>query len=469
MKKNMVAFLLVAGLSCGLLAGCGSSKDAAQGSDGTAQKDQSGSVLEEAADTGITLRFIDVNTSREREDYFEDLFKAFRAETGISVTYEGVQWDYAADRLTELGGAGELPDVMTVHDAWMGQFTEEGWILPLTEFYEEQLEEDLNQAARMSVDQQVSLYGEVYRIPDGLTNAGIFYRKDWAEEIGYEIPTGADWTWDAFFDLERALTDVGEGRYGASFRGARGGFDVVQNMLVTLTEGRTYDEEGNFLLMSEDCVFMFEEFCSLYLDGYAPKDALNWGFTELVNHFVDGVTGTLYNNTDVVPTLLEEMEEDQWGVLPVPTAPDGHVYNSVSYSYAYSVAADSDYPEEAKQLIAYMSDAENNLNYCKIAGMVPIRNDVGDDPMFGEEGPYAGFIEQLEYKNLAFATAYGAFDYTDMHQEMMHTEIQKYLLGEQSAKDVLVNIGTELESRMKKYLRENPGTKVEEPFYPEGK
>ena len=56
-----------------------------------------------------------------------------------------------------------------------------------------------------------------------------------------------------------------------------------------------------------------------------------------------------------------------------------------------------------------------------------------------------------------------------MHQEMMHTEIQKYLLGEQSAKDVLVNIGTELESRMKKYLRENPGTKVEEPFYPEGK
>ena len=113
-----------------------------------------------------------------------------------------------------------------------------------------------------------------------------------------------------------------------------------------------------------------------------------------------------------------------------------------------------------------MSNAENNLNYCKIAGMVPIRNDVEDDPMFGQEGPYSGFIRQLDLDNLAFGTSYGAFDYADMHQGMMHLEIQKYLVGEQSAKDVLFNIGTELERRMKQYLKVHPGTKVEEPVFP---
>lgn len=453
MKKKVISLLLVAAMTTGLLAGCGT-KEAATDS---ANTETSGEVA---------LRFIDVSTSPQRQEFFENVFAAFKEETGISVEYEGVPWDDAADKLTVLGAADDLPDVITMHDAWMGQFTQAGWVIPLTDYYNTELKPYMNVATVMGVDQQISLYGDVYRIPDGLMNAGIFYRKDWVEEIGYEIPTGADWTWDAYFDLQRALTDSSKNRYGGSFRGARGGFDVVQGMLKDYTDGRVYDEEGNCLFLTDEAVAMFEAFCAPYLEGCAPKDALNWGFTELVDNFSGGLTGTLYNNTDVVPVLLEKMENEQWGVLPVPTATDGNVYNSAGYSYAYAVTDDSDYPEEAKQLITFLSNAENNMEYCKIAGMVPIRNDVEDDPMFGVDGPYGGFLVQLDYENLAFGCGYGAFDYTDMHQDMMHTEIQKYLLGQQSAKDALFNVCTELETRMKKYLADNPDATVEAPIYP---
>ena len=116
--------------------------------------------------------------------------------------------------------------------------------------------------------------------------------------------------------------------------------------------------------------------------------------------------------------------------------------------------------------LSVKSIMQNNMEYCKIAGMVPIRNDVEDDPMFGVDGPYGGFLVQLDYENLAFGTGYGAFDYTDMHQDMMHTEIQKYLLGQQSAKDALFNVCEELQARMKQYLADNPDVTVEVPLYP---
>jgi multiple sugar transport system substrate-binding protein len=45
----------------------------------------------------------------------------------------------------------------------------------------------------------------------------------------------------------------------------------------------------------------------------------------------------------------------------------------------------------------------------------------------------------------------------------MHEELQKYLLGNQSAEDALFKVVRELERRMKAYLAENPGSAVEQP------
>ncbi|WP_455436199.1 hypothetical protein [Hungatella hathewayi] len=68
------------------------------------------------------------------------------------------------------------------------------------------------------------------------------------------------------------------------------------------------------------------------------------------------------------------------------------------------------------------------------------------------------------YKSVGMLPAYwGAFDYTDLQQSTFHEEMQKYLLGERSAEEVMTKLGTELTERMKKYLEENPGVLVESP------
>ncbi len=416
------------------------------------------------ADDQVTLRFIDVSPSAQRQEYYENAFAKFEEETGIAVTYESVPWDDAADKLTVLGTSGQLPDVMTTHSLWLGQFTDAGWIIPLDDYVEENGDQFIDAVEKINWASERERYGHVYTIPDGFMVKGIFYRKDWVEEIGYEIPTGDDWTYDAYFDLIKALTDADQNRYGNSFRGARGAFDPLLTYLQTFSGGYVYDEEGNFILNTEECVEAFEKWGEIYTGGYAPEDSINWGFVEMVDNFTGGLTGTLSNDSEVAISCAEKMDESEWGILPMPRSTvDGKIYNTAGSPYSYSVAATSEHPDEAIQLIDFLSRADNNIEYCKMGGLIPINKDVADDPTYGEDGMYGPLVDQLNDPDFVVPPMYGPFSYTDLHQDTLHTELQRYLLGEETAEDVLNGIGEELTSRMKTYLEENEGSTIESP------
>jgi multiple sugar transport system substrate-binding protein len=99
-----------------------------------------------------------------------------------------------------------------------------------------------------------------------------------------------------------------------------------------------------------------------------------------------------------------------------------------------------------------------------MGGLIPIKKDIAGDSTFGVNGSYSAFVLQLNDPNMVIPTTFGPFNYTDMHQGMMHEEVQKYLLGQQDAKTALDNICNELQARMKKYMADNPGYRIEQPL-----
>ena len=179
MKKRLLAALMAAVMVGGLLAGCGSS-DKKEKTDADTAKTES----------EVTLRFIDVSPSPQRQKYYEGVFEKFKEEKGITVKYESVPWDDAADKLTVLGTSGQLPDVITTHPLWLGQFTEADWVIPIDDYVEENGDQFVEAVQKINWAQEKERYGHVYSVPDGFMVKGIFYRKDWVKEIGYEIPTG---------------------------------------------------------------------------------------------------------------------------------------------------------------------------------------------------------------------------------------------------------------------------------------
>lgn len=410
------------------------------------------------------LRFIDVSPSPTRQAYFTETFEKFKAETGITVVYESVPWDDAANKLTVLGASNQLPDVMTTWAGWLGQFTEAGWVIPLNDLIGDTAGEYAATVTKLVWEAEKELYGNIYTIPDGMMVKGVFVRKDWAQEAGLKLDPKKGWTYAEYFDTVYKLTNPAKNQYGTSFRGSRGAFDPLFVYLESLNGGSAYAADGSALFDSPESIEAYKKWNALYLDGCAPKDAINWGFVEMVNNFNGGLTGTLINDSEVAATCLENMEDDQWMVMPMPKSDkDGKIYNTVNSPYAYSISSTSKNKEASWKLIEFLTRPDNNIEYCKLTGLIPIKTAVGNDPFYGPNGPYATFVQQLNDPDMVVPVAFGPFNYTDMHQGAFHEEMQKYLLGKQSAETSLFNVSNELERRMKAYLAENPGSSVEKP------
>lgn len=330
-------------------------------------------VCEVHAD-GKELRFLDVSPSETRQKYYEETFAKFEEETGISVSYESVPWDDAANKITVLGASGQLPDVMTVWSGWLGQYTSAGWVIPLDDYVGETRGEYTDAVNKLLWRSEEDRYGHIYTVPDGLMVKGVYYRTDWAEEAGLNLDPTKGWDYDDYFDAVAKLTNKDEKHYGASYRGARGALDPLLVYLQSFTDGNTYDQEGNIQINSDECLEAFKKWTDVYLNGYAPEDAINWGFTEMVDNFTGGLTGTLINDSEVLPTCAQNMEEGTWGVMPMPkSTKDGKIYNTINAPYAYSISGNSENPDEAWKLIEFMTNAENNIEYCKLTGEIPIK------------------------------------------------------------------------------------------------
>ncbi|MDT4762581.1 sugar ABC transporter substrate-binding protein [Sphaerochaeta sp. PS] len=410
------------------------------------------------------LRFIDVSPSPTRQEYFTTTFAKFKQETGLDVVYESVPWDDAANKLTVLGASNQLPDVMTTWAGWLGQFTEAGWVEPLNSYIGNSADEYAKTVTQLVWKAEKELYGNIYTIPDGMMVKGVFVRKDWAKEVGLNLDPTKGWTYAEYFDAVYKLTDPSKNRYGTSFRGSRGAFDPLFVYLESFNGGSAYAADGSTLMADQEAIDAYKKWNGLYLDGTAPKDAINWGFVEMVGNFTGGLTGTLINDSEVAATCLENMKPEQWMVMPMPKSDkDGKIYNTVNSPYAYSIASSSKNKANAWKLIEFLTRPDNNIEYCKLTGLIPIKTAVGNDPFYGPNGPYAAFVQQLNDPAMVVPVAFGPFNFTDMHQGMMHEEMQKYLLGKQSAKVSLANVVYELEKRMKAYLAENPGSAVEQP------
>ena len=411
--------------------------------------------------SNIDLTFLDFVPSPQREDYFTKMMDGYTSERPyISMEYGSVPYEEAVAKLTTLAAAQDLPDVVNFHSSVKWQFAPSGWLVPLDKYIDAESgykDSFVEAVARFQWDEETNGLGAIYAMPDGIMTNGIFIRKDWVEEAGLDLQElRADWTWETYIDTVYKLTDVENGRYGISYRGGSAAFDRIQQYLVANTGGYDFDAEGNCLWYTPENVERVQTFIDMYLDGCAPKDSVNWGFAEMVDNFTGGLTATLNNDVEVVATCLERLEDDQWTVMPLPKSSiDGNIPTYAGSAYNYGISAFSDNPDDAWGFIEFISRPDNNVEYCKLLTMMPIRKNV-DDPFFGEDGPVYGFMTQLQDPGFTQQPAYGQYLDVATFRENAHVEWQKVLMGERTVDEVLKEYDEEITEIAKKWLADNP-------------
>jgi len=370
-----------------------------------------------------------------------------------------VPWDQAFAKLTTQGQSKTLPDVVNVYPAWLTSFVPAGYLEPISTQYDKWDNKDNLTAFIKNVtieQQQREPFKDVYFIPDAFMGGAMFIRTDWMKEANLEIPK----TWDELFDVAEKLTDPAKNRYGYSYRGARGGFDQIFAYIFSVTNGESYEADGTSVLLRPEALAAFKKYTDMYKKALAPKDSINWGYQEMVQGFTSGVTGILFQTTEVVATAQSSMKEGTWTVIPSPTNADGITYGGAGASWGYSVSKNSKNKEAAWKFIEFLSKPESNNKYSKVMTMIPIMQDSLKDPEFGQ-GPMKGFIDGLNDPKLIPPADYGKFpELGEFKESFMDAEVQKYLLGAQSAEDTMKHLGDFLTKAQQKFMKENPDIPV---------
>jgi multiple sugar transport system substrate-binding protein len=220
-------------------------------------------------------------------------------------------------------------------------------------------------------------------------------------------------------------------------------------------------------LFRPEALEAFVKFTDIYKKGWAPKDSINWGYQEMVQGFTSGVTGMLNQTTEVIGAAKATMADDAWTVIPWPKGADGKRYIGAGANWGYSVSADSKHKEASWKFIAFLSTPENNLKYANAMTMIPIFKNEGQAAV---DGPMQGFIDTLDDPDSYLVANLGNFpELGEFRESFMDSEVQKYLLNNQTAEQTLKNLGDFLTKAQQKYMKENPGVGVPQVTKPEMK
>jgi multiple sugar transport system substrate-binding protein len=412
------------------------------------------------------LRFMDVIPNAERGEHFQKMVNDYNARAkGVRVVFESTPWGEAHQKLVTQGSTNSMPDVFVMHQQWYAEFISAGWVMKLDDFYDNKFahkKEYIPYVSNVLIEyDQREARGGVYGLPDGLTTHAMFVRSDWIKEAGLSLESLE--TWDGIFAAAEALNKPEKNQYGFSYRGGRMGGEQMGMYVMSELGGRVFDDDGKCLFNSEKGKAAIKRYTDIYMKNLAPKDSINWAYSEMVQGFTSGLTGILNQTTEVVATCAEAMREGTWTTVPFPRAGDGNLYSKAD-SFVLSVAAGTKYPEEAYDFISYMLSPEVNREYCKVNLYIPVMKGAEDDPYFNE-GAMSGFVRGMNDPRFVREPYYGYFPELGEFMETIYdAEIQSYLLGQQSLDALCDNISNFLTEKLRAFMKENPNVPVPMPI-----
>lgn len=156
---------------------------------------------------GTSVRVLSV------EDPFFFSMKAmipdFEKETGMKVELESLSYDALQARLVSAFVAKNSDaDVITVDQMWLGQYLDNGWIVPLNDMIAKDREIDLGDFIPEVLYSSNMWRGQLATLPIAAYAQGVIYRKDIFEKLGVAAPpikTSDDWTWAKYIETLKQL------------------------------------------------------------------------------------------------------------------------------------------------------------------------------------------------------------------------------------------------------------------------
>ncbi|WP_280769718.1 extracellular solute-binding protein [Salipaludibacillus daqingensis] len=407
--KRMSKWIIPVSMSVALLAACGGESNGNGGNDNqngnsagnnTGNNDNSeqpdtvetGSADQEVEASGEESVVLDMwihQTGEDETNFYVERIDAFNeSQDEIFVEAEVIIDDGASsysDSINAALVAGNLPDLLALDGPYVASFAESDVITSIEEYVDDADREDFVD----SIIEQGSYNGELYSLGAMEASIPLYYNKDIFEEEGIEAPTTIEdaWTWDEFLEVAQDLTT--EDRYGLNlfmnygvgewltFMGAP--FVWSNNGELIAEDGSTADGYFN----SPETVEALEFVKELFEEGVVD---LNPGEMQ----FEEGGAAMALGGPWI--SVSAEDAGMNWGMMPYPYS---ETPVSPSGSMAYGITTLSDHPEEAYELMHWMTNEESTIGLSEVTGMPPTRHSAFEQMDHYDELPWSIIRDQV--------------------------------------------------------------------------
>lgn len=342
---------------------------------GTGGDDESTNGAGTGATSDVELRLM-VWASAEEADRYEEDLAVFTAATGIAVKLEFLDVGGYQDKLNTLFAAGDPPDVMFTVGRWVGEYASRGVLADIGTITDQV---DLD-AVNQPILEQATFEGGLYGVPTGSTAIGFVYNAELVESLGLTLPDDTTWSWDDFVAFNTEIYEAsGAETYGTGF---------YVPWLPTITQW--VRQRGQDLFTTEGAIGTDAATISDYFQmvqdmrasgGFAPAGALEEDAAASLEQSPIG--RGLIASQIIASNQFADLNTGLGGrlaLLRVPGETDqARPGYTVTPTLLWSMAAGSEHPAEAGQLIDFLTNDAASYAARSIFLGVPINADVAEE------------------------------------------------------------------------------------------
>lgn len=317
--------------------------------------------------------------------------------------------------------SGELPDIGMVDSPNMASFISLGVFADITKYVKDW--EGLQYFYEGPLSSTMDAEGNIYGLPNNSNCLALLVNMDILKEAGFDQPPT---TWDDFYEVAAATTDSSNSVYGFSMSAVGNEEGTFQFIPWLYASGASVSS-----LASEEAISSLEILTVFVEEGYMSKEVINWGQGDAYNAFVAGKAAMLESGTWQIATMDEDINgafNYQYTLLP-----KGEEYASVIGGENFGVTVAAQNIEACAEFIKFIQSAQNNADWCEIAGKLPVRSDAAElKDFWTEDSRYAVFTEAMNY-----AVARGPHSEWPIISEAIYSAVQAALIGEKTPEQAM--------------------------------
>ena len=355
------------------------------------------------------------------ENPIKTLVAKFEAENpGIKVEALNVPWNTYFEQMDTAIIGGKAPDAAMVKLWKLPQLLEMEALVPLDDYIAKWSAKDDVLPNLWDINKAPD--GKHYYLPIQYVVLYLYYRTDLFKAAGLEPPK----TPEEFRAAAKALTK--DGVYGYGMRGAKGGHDYFLPFVMAM--GAKF-EKGGFT--SPEAIKAAEWFVDLHrVDHVFPPSAPNDGFNEVLGALKAGKTAMTIHHIGSAQSVAQALG-DKISAVPVPTL-NGKGWTSFG-DESTAIFSQSKVKDAAWKWISFLSTAENNNEFNKATGQMPVTKSGTAKWTLHEKRFIDATVESLPIAGtLPLVPETGEFT-----SSVWPTNMQRALLGEITPKEMMEN------------------------------